>query len=138
MRLFRISLPSLGVVRFVLMICVPVLVFFSFAVPLPVYGDPIKATPGTSNPSDVTKGEEQLIDIEKKTWDFLKPENTFSPEKIRSEANKGLNEVQGDADINKMKRPDNRQDATTVERQVEQNLAKLQGKAKDSTGDLKR
>jgi hypothetical protein len=136
MLLFRISLPTLGAVRLAIVICASVLLFFSSAVP--AYSSPIKDTPGTSNNSDLRKGEDQLVDIEKKTWDFLRPENTFSPDKIRAEANKGLNEVQGAADIDKMKRPSNSQDATTIEQQVEHNLAKLQGKAKDSVGDLGR
>jgi hypothetical protein len=48
-------------------------------------------------------------------------------EETQQRANEGLNSVQGAADIEKMKRPENSQQAKTVEDQVKNALGKLTG-----------
>jgi hypothetical protein len=114
---------------FLAIVCISVSTSMLFSITTPAYGGPIAAfyskQPQTA-PSAVTKGEDQLKDIEKKSEDYLKPENTFSPDKIREESNKGLNEVQGNADLDKMNRPSNSQDADSVENQIERTLGKIQ------------
>lgn len=110
-------------------VCISISTSLLFPITTPAYGGPIAAfyskQPQTT-PSQVTKGEDQLKTIEKKSEDYLKPENTFSPDKIREESNQGLNEVQGSADADKMNRPSNSQDADSVEDQLERTLGKIQ------------
>jgi hypothetical protein len=127
MRHIRFNMPRFGVVKFLGMICICTLLLFSSI--SPAYSSPNKAdsdypTPTYSHPR---KGEDQLLNVEKKTWDFLDKDKTFSPDKMQKEANEGINEVQGAADINKMKRPSNSQSATTVEEQVSNTLSKITG-----------
>ncbi|BAY11670.1 hypothetical protein [Calothrix sp. NIES-2098] len=77
-----------------------------------------------SNPEEATT---QLLDIQRKTDEV---ERSAPPglNKVQEESNKGLNEVQGDADIDKMKRPSNSQSATSVEEKIENVLEKVTGK----------
>jgi hypothetical protein len=77
--------------------------------------------------SKSTEGTTQLLDIQRKTDEAAK-----SPpaglKKVQKESNKGLNEVQGDADIDKQKRPDNSESSTSVEQNVKNLLEKVTGK----------
>ncbi|MDZ8055301.1 MAG: hypothetical protein RMX68_000230 [Aulosira sp. ZfuVER01] len=77
-----------------------------------------------SNPEEATT---QLLDIQRKTDEV---ERSAPPglEEVQKKSNEGLNEVQGDADIDKMKRPSNSQSATSVEDKVENFLEKVTGK----------
>ncbi|MEH1834517.1 MAG: hypothetical protein V7L29_21195 [Nostoc sp.] len=77
--------------------------------------------------SDPTEATTQLLDIQRKTDEAAK-EPPAGLEKVEKESNKGLNEVQGDADINKQKRPDNSQSATSPEETVKNLLEKVTGK----------
>lgn len=77
-----------------------------------------------SKPSEATT---QLLETQKKT-DEIGRSAPPGLNKVQEESNKGLNEVQGDADIDKMKRPENSQDATTVEDEVQNLLEKVTGK----------
>jgi flagellar motility protein MotE (MotC chaperone) len=77
-----------------------------------------------SNPEEATT---QLLETQRKTDEIAK---SAPPglKKVQEESNKGLNEVQGDADINKMKRPSNSTSSTSVEDEVENFLEKVTGK----------
>ncbi|MEH2056651.1 MAG: hypothetical protein V7K97_10950 [Nostoc sp.] len=77
-----------------------------------------------SNPKE---GTTQLLDIQRKT-DKAATEPPAGLEKVQEESNKGLNEVQGDADIDKQKRPENSQSATSSEENVKNFLEKITGK----------
>ncbi len=103
-------------VRLLLALCVCALLVFSQV--LPAYSD-------TS--SDPTKGQEQLLGIEKKSQDAAL-DNPYSLEKTQAESNKGLNEIQGDADKDKMKNPENTKGAESIEQKVEEALEKVTGK----------
>lgn len=74
-----------------------------------------------------TEATDQLNGIQSKT-DEKATKPPLGREETQAETYKGLNEVQGDADIDKMKRPENSQNATTVEDQVENFLEKVTGK----------
>ncbi|NJP09848.1 MAG: low temperature-induced protein [Leptolyngbyaceae cyanobacterium RU_5_1] len=78
---------------------------------------------GMSQRSNPEQGETQLKDIYKKSEDALQ-NPPLSLEKTQRESNKGLNEVQGSADAEKMKRPDNSQ-ATSFEERIEQVFEKV-------------
>ncbi|MBN3911028.1 MAG: hypothetical protein HWQ35_32165 [Nostoc sp. NMS1] len=77
--------------------------------------------------SDPTEGTTQLLDIQRKT-DEAAQQPPAGLEKVQKESNKGLNEVQGDADIDKQKRPENSQGATSVEENIKNVLEKVTGK----------
>jgi hypothetical protein len=79
-----------------------------------------------SNPRE---GETQLLETQKLTDEVSR----YAPggpnlEQTQERANKGLNEVQGDADVDKMKRPENSQQAVSVEDEVNNLLGKVTGK----------
>ncbi|MEH2305219.1 MULTISPECIES: hypothetical protein [unclassified Nostoc] len=77
--------------------------------------------------SNPTEGTTQLLDIQRKTDEAAK-EPPAGLKKVQKESNKGLNEVQGDADIDKQKRPENSQGATSVEENIKNVLEKVTGK----------
>lgn len=77
-----------------------------------------------SAPSRPSQGETELNDIYKESQDAVRPENALSSEKVIERANKGLNEVQSDADIDQMNRPENSREATSAAEQVQRALGK--------------
>ncbi|MEH1967189.1 MULTISPECIES: hypothetical protein [unclassified Nostoc] len=77
--------------------------------------------------SDPTEATTQLLDIQRKTDEAAK-EPPQGLKKVQEESNKGLNEVQGAADIDKQKRPENSQGATSVEENIKNVLEKVTGK----------
>ena len=79
-------------------------VFFAFfACAMLVFSAVSPAYAVTSNPRD---GESNLTDIEKKSQEVVLSD-PYDLDKTSKEANKGLNEVQGDADKDKMYNPSN-------------------------------
>jgi hypothetical protein len=83
-----------------------------------------------SGSSSVTKGEDQLKGIESKSLDALEAGGPYGmKEEQELTKGKGLNAAQGDADIDKMYRPSNSQNASpSVEQTIQKNLEKLEGK----------
>ncbi|MBD2207972.1 hypothetical protein H6G33_36960 [Calothrix sp. FACHB-1219] len=77
-----------------------------------------------SHPEEATT---QLLETQRKT-DEVGRSNPPGLERVQRESNKGLNEVQGDADIDKMKRPSNSTSSTSVEDEIENLLEKVTGK----------
>ncbi|MDZ8228220.1 MULTISPECIES: hypothetical protein [unclassified Nostoc] len=77
-----------------------------------------------SEPEEATT---QLLDIQAKTDEAAKAP-PIGLRKTQKETNEGLNEVQGAADINQQKRPDNSQAATSVEENIKNALEKVTGK----------
>lgn len=77
-----------------------------------------------SKPSD---GEANLLDIELKSQEAVlsKP---YSLEETQKEATKGLNEIQGDSDIENMRRPDNTPGVDSIEQKIEKALEAVTGK----------
>lgn len=75
------------------------------------------AFPVVAATSSATKGEDALKGIQKESEEVLKSDPR-SMEEVQSKAKGGLNAVQGGADVNKMYRPENSQDATSVEERV--------------------
>jgi hypothetical protein len=104
-------------VRFVIVAFTCVLLIFSNAFPAAAIGSQ------TSNPQDETT---QLLGVQKET-DNISAEPPPGLEETQKKANEGLNEIQGAADIEKMKRPENSQTATTVEDEVKNLLNKVTG-----------
>jgi hypothetical protein len=113
--------------------CVCALILFSNALPaysLPNIPNPF-ASDNNSNaaatPTSPTEGEEQLRGIEaggQKTVN--RSQDLLSGEEVMRKSNEGLNEVQGAADIDKMKRPSNTQ-AESVEGIIQEKLEEATG-----------
>ncbi|MBD2516497.1 hypothetical protein H6G93_16035 [Nostoc sp. FACHB-973] len=77
--------------------------------------------------SKSTEGETQLLDIQRKT-DEAARKPPAGLEEVQRKSNEGLNEVQGAADFDKQKRPENSQSATSVEESIKNVLDKVTGK----------
>jgi hypothetical protein len=77
-----------------------------------------------SSPSRPNQGEAQLKDIIKESQDAIRPENALDSDKVIDRANKGLNEVQEDADAQEMNRPENSRQAKSAAEQVQRALGK--------------
>lgn len=82
---------------------------------------------GQTAPSKLTKGEAPLNNIIDKSEDVIQ-NGIPSLEQVQKEANKGLNEVQGSADMDKMNRPSNSRKAVSIEERIKTGLEKAEGK----------
>jgi hypothetical protein len=78
--------------------------------------------------SEPTEATEQLNQIQRKTDELSTQEPPGLDVYQENTSGEGLNEIQGTADMDKMKRPENSQDATTVEDEVKGLLEKVTGK----------
>lgn len=121
----RFNLPALHPVRFLIAVCVCAFLVFSYAVP--AYSDPVNISGGKSAPQ---QGETQLKGIEKEAQEAVL-DDPYSRKQTADKANSGLNEIQGSADIDKMNRPENSQQAITVEDKSKNFLEGLTGKGKN-------
>jgi hypothetical protein len=79
--------------------------------------------------NDPTEGPTQLLEIQRKTDEAAK-EPPIGMKESQEKTRRGLNEVQGEADFEKMKRPENSQSATSVEQEVEGFLEGITGSNK--------
>ena len=125
MRSIRFNMSALlRPVRFLVAVCVCVLLVFSSA--FPAYSDPVNPTASRSTPE---RGEAQLRGIEREAQEAA-IDKPYSRETTQAKANEGLNEIQGAADLNQMSRPEN-SDAISVEDKSKNFLEKIIGKNKD-------
>lgn len=86
-----------------------------------------QAMPAYSSPqSSPTSGEANLLKIEKEAQEAVL-DDPYSLEQTQKKANEGLNEIQGTADIDKMKRPENSQGTLSIEQKVQKALEKVTG-----------
>jgi hypothetical protein len=118
MKIFASVLSILSPVRFLVVAFTCALLLLTNAFP---------AFAINSYQSDPTEGTTQLLDIQSKTDEAAK-KPPIGLKKTQQETNEGLNEVQGAADIDKQKRPENSQSATTVEENIKNVLEKVTGK----------
>ncbi len=105
--------------QFLMAIFVAVSMLFSSVAPANALG---------SDRSNLRSGEAKLDKIYEKSEDALRTP-PLSPEKAVPNAVEGINEVQGAADAEKMKRPENSQQATSVEEQIKKTLEKATNKS---------
>lgn len=117
MQSIRLKFSAFRPARLLMIAIASVVLFFGNILPASAIG---------STPSDPRSGEAPLNEIYEQAEDALKAEPRTMKE-VQSEANKGINEVQGNADLNstQMNRPDNSQQAVSAEEQVENVLKKL-------------
>lgn len=109
--------------------CVCALMLFSNAMPAYSLPNPFANNKAdkTVAPSKPTQGEEQLKGIElgaQKTVN--RSQDLLSADEVIKKSNEGLNEVQGAADIDQMKRPSNSQ-GETIEGIIQNKLEKATG-----------
>jgi hypothetical protein len=113
------DLSMLRPVRFVIVAIACTLLFLSNAFPAVAVGT------NKSNPKEATT---QLLETQKRTDEASAKPPLGAEEQIEATKGGGLNEIQGTADIDKMKRPENSGNATTVEDEVKNLLDKVTGK----------
>jgi hypothetical protein len=111
MSFINFNLPVNRLVRSLITVCFCALMFVSNVLP---------AFAVTSSP---TKGEDKLLGIEKEAQEVVL-KNPMSLEETQEKTSKGPNEVQGDADLEKMKNPSNTK-ATSFEQQVKKAVSKI-------------
>ena len=118
----RFNMSALRPVRFLVAACVCALLLFSNA--FPAFADPVNPTSGKSS---LQQGEANLQSIEKEAQKAVL-KDPYSQQETTDKANQGLNEIQGAADFDQMNRPDNSQDAISVEDKSKNFLEALTGK----------
>lgn len=121
----KFKLSALRPVRFLVAACISVFLVFSYAFPAYSQSENISPQP-TSNPTAAHQGESQLRGIEREAQEAVL-KDPYSREETQYKANEGLNEIQGAADIDKMKRPDNAQ-ASSIEDKSKDFLEALTGR----------
>ncbi|HEY9643624.1 MAG TPA: hypothetical protein V6C57_24255 [Coleofasciculaceae cyanobacterium] len=99
----------------------------AFACTLLLFSNAVPAFAIGSNSTDPREGSVHLDDIQAKSEEILK-KDPLNMEETQSEANKGLNEIQGNADVNDMSRPSNSRQAKSAAEQVTEALKKVTGK----------
>jgi hypothetical protein len=117
MKIFDFVLSILRPVGFVIIAFVCTLLFLSSTSP---------AFAIISYESDVQEGPTQLLETQRKTDEVAKSQRLRMKE-VQENSTKGVNEVQGDADIDKMKNPENSQSSTSLEENIQNFLEKLTG-----------
>lgn len=93
----------------------------------------VNATPALaigSTRSNPTEGETRLDEIFEKSEDMLKSDNALDADKVRQQANQGINEIQGSADVEQMNRPGNSRQATSAAEEVQQAAGKAMDKVR--------
>lgn len=115
----RSRFASLRPLRLLVALCVCAFLVLSNAVP----AFAAKSFAAKSNP---TQGEEQLLGIERKSQEKAL-EQPSSRAETQAETNPGLNEIQGEADKEKMYTPEKSAGAGSVERNVQKSLEKVTG-----------
>ncbi len=118
MKVLDFVLSILRPVRFVIVASACTLLFLSSASP---------AFAMDSYQSNPQEGTTQLLETQRRTDEVAKS-NPPTLKEVQEKSNKGLNEVQGDADIDKMNTPANSQSSTSVEKNVQNFLDKVTGK----------
>lgn len=121
MRSIRSILSALRPIRILLAVCVCAVLAFGYAAP--AFSDPVNPTASRTAPQE---GEVQLRGIEREAQEAA-IDKPYSREKTQAKAQEGLNEIQGAADIEGMKRPEN-SEATSVEDKSKNFLDALVGK----------
>lgn len=111
MSFINFNLPISRLIRSFVTVCFCALLFVSNAFP---------AFAVTSSP---TKGEDKLLSIEKEAQKAVM-KDPMSMQETQKKANEGINEVQGDADKDKMLNPSNT-NATSFKEQVEKAVSKI-------------
>lgn len=117
MKLFNLKRLSFRPVRLIVTVLTTAFMLLTTTVPAFAFGA------SSSKPTD---GTAQLSNIERESQDVA--ESKVAPgsmKEAQARSQGGINEVQGDADKDKMSRPSNSQNATTVKDEIGQALKKV-------------
>ncbi len=129
MKSIRFSLSAIWrSVRLFVVACTCALVLFSNVAPAYSLPNPFAPNDSSQTSSSPQEGEEQLRGIEagaQKT--VIRQQDLLSGKEVQRKSAEGLNEVQGAADLEKMKRPENTQ-AESVEGIIQGTLEEVTGK----------
>lgn len=130
MKSIRFNLSALGrSLRLFVAGCVCALMLFSNALPAYSLPNPFASDKSekTEAPSSPTKGEDNLLGIEAGGQKVVnRTQDLLSGEEVTKKSNEGINEVQGAADADKMKRPSNAQ-GETIEGILQEKLEEATG-----------
>lgn len=121
MNFVRLNIVLRPVRLFVAVFACLMMVFAQAAPAFAISGAP------TSTPTRPSEGSVQMDDIQRKSEEVTKAPPLGMKETQR-EANRGINEIQGDANKNEMYRPETSQQATSIENKVEQALERITGR----------
>lgn len=106
--------------------CACALILFSNALPAYSLPNPFSGNNITES-SNPTKGEDNLLDIEEGAQKTVnRSQDLLSGKEVMEKSNEGINEVQGAADADQMKRPSNSQ-GETIEGILEEKLEEATG-----------
>ncbi|NJL48176.1 MAG: hypothetical protein HC929_12705 [Leptolyngbyaceae cyanobacterium SM2_5_2] len=103
--------------------CQRLLIACLWATTLFFYASPALAIGST--PSRADEGTAPLNNIYREAEKAVQPENALDGDNMIKRANQGLNEVQKDADVNQMNRPDNSGQATSIIDQIQDTLSQV-------------
>ena len=106
--------------------CACALILFSNVLPAYSLPNPFSSN-NTTESSNPTKGEDNLLDIEEGAQKTVnRSQDLLSGKEVMEKSNEGINEVQGAADADQMKRPSNSQ-GETIEGILEEKLEEATG-----------
>ncbi len=112
MDIVTLKRPALRPVRLLLAFCVCALLILT------------SAFPAVAAQSDLRKGEDKLLNIERKSQEKM-AEPPSSMEETQAETNPGLNLVQGEADKEKMYTPEKSGRDESVEARIKRGLEQI-------------
>lgn len=101
--------------------------FVAFTCALLLFSNAFPAAAIQSYQSNPTEGTDQLLQTQRETDEVAKSAPLGLKETQQRTSGGGLNEVQGTADAEKMNRPENSQEAVSVEEEVSNFLKKVTG-----------
>jgi hypothetical protein len=102
-------------------------VAIAFACTLILLSNGVPAFAIGSTPTDPREGSARLDDVQRKSEEILqKP--PLNLQETQNEANKGINEIQGNSDANDMNRPSNSHQARSAAEQVTKALENVTGR----------
>jgi hypothetical protein len=111
-------------IRILVTVCFCTIIFASNSVP--AFAVTSRPTEGTAKLNDIQK---RTDDLTKRTDDISKQDHSVFPslKEVQSASEEGLNEIQGDADKDKMISPEDAKNATTVEDSFKKAFSKVKG-----------
>ncbi|OKH14143.1 hypothetical protein NIES592_12495 [Fischerella major NIES-592] len=101
--------------------------FVAFTCALLLFSNAFPAAAIQSYQSNPTEATDQLLETQRQTDEVAKSAPLGLKETQQRTSGGGLNEVQGTADAEKMNRPENSQEAVSVEEEVSNFLKKVTG-----------
>jgi hypothetical protein len=118
MKLIRFTLAKLRLLHLILVVFTCAFMYCQVTLP---------ALAITSYQSDPTEGTTQLLETQRRTDEVSRSAPLNRQEVTDANRGRGLNEVQGDADIDKMQNPENSQSSRSFKDEVESLLQKATG-----------